>query len=397
MIRRDLLRALAAPAGAALAQGAPRYDILIKNGEVVDPGPRFRRRVDVAVLDGRVAALEQNVPAEGASEVIDARGLFVVPGLVDLHTNCYHGATGLSVEADPIAARSGVTTWVDAGSFGSDQMAGFRRFVVAPQQVRIFGYIHLYPNLRNPDVDVVKYVRSQMRRTGEAAVANRDIILGVKVYAGANMNGRYSLDFLKIARELGDRFKLPLMAHISFAPPETPEVMELMRSGDIVTHCFNTHTLGILDRAGNLKAGVKEARARGVLFDVGHGAGSFNFAVARRALDAGFLPDTISTDLYDVNLAGPVFDLPATLSKFLYLGMSFEDVLMRATASPARVISRVPGLGTLDVGAPADISLLAIEEGQFQLVDSQKNAVTAAKRIVSRLTISRGRRLTARL
>ncbi|MDP2996251.1 MAG: amidohydrolase/deacetylase family metallohydrolase [Bryobacterales bacterium] len=397
MVRRDLLRALAAPAGAALAQGAARCDILIKNGEVVDAGRGFRQRVDVAVLDGRIAALERNVPVAGASEVIDARGLLVVPGLIDLHTHCYHGATGLSVEADPIAARSGVTTWVDAGSFGSDQVAGFRRFVVTPQQVRIFGYIHLYPNLRNPDVDVVKYVRAEMRRTGEAAVANRDIVLGVKVYVGANMNGRYSLEFLKIAREIGDRFKLPLMAHVSFAPPETPEVMELMRSGDVVTHCFNTHTLGILDQAGKLKAGVKEARARGVLFDVGHGAGSFNFAVARRALDAGFPPDTISTDLYDVNVAGPVFDLPTTLSKFLYLGMSLEDVLMRATASPARVISRVPGLGTLEVGAPADISLLAIEDGQFQLVDSQKNAVTAAKRIVSRLTISRGRRLTTRL
>ena len=262
MIRRDLLRALAAPAGAALAQGASRCDILIKNGEVVDAGRGFRQRVDVAVLDGRIAALERNIPAEGASEVIDARGLLVVPGLIDLHTHCCHGATGLSVEADPLAARSGVTTWVDAGSFGSDQVAGFRRFVVAPQQVRIFGYIHLYPNLRNPDVDVVKYVRAEMRRTGEAAVANRDIVLGVKVYVGANMNGRYSLEFLKIAREIGDRFKLPLMAHVSFAPPETPEVMELMRSGDIVTHCFNTHTLGILDQAGKLKAGVKEARAR---------------------------------------------------------------------------------------------------------------------------------------
>jgi dihydroorotase len=392
-----LLRALAAPAGAALAQVAPRYDILIKNGEAADPSRRFRQRVDVAVLDGRIAALEQSIPPERASEVIDARGLFVAPGLIDLHTHCYHGGTGLSIEADPIAARSGVTTWVDAGSFGSDQVAGFRRFVVTPQQSRVFAYMHLYPNLRNPDVDVVKYVRSEIRRTAEAAIANRDIILGIKVYVGSNMNGRYSLDFLKVARELGDQYKLPLMAHISFAPPETPEVMELMRSGDVVTHCFNTHTLGILDQAGNFKAGVKEARGRGVLFDVGHGVGSFNFRVARRAIDAGFLPDTISTDLYDLNVAGPVYDLPTTLSKFLYLGMSFEDVLLRATANPARVISRVPGLGTLSVGAPADISLLAIEEGQFQLVDSQKNSVMAGKRIVSRLAISRGRRLTARL
>jgi dihydroorotase len=353
--------------------------------------------VDLAVADGRIAALAENIPPERAAEVIDARGLLVTPGLIDLHTHCYHGGTGLSIEADPIAARSGVTTWVDAGSFGSDQVEGFRRFVVVPQQARIFGYIHLYPNLRNPDVDVVKYVRSEMRRTAQAALANRDIVLGVKVYVGANMNGRYSLDFLKIARELGDQHKLPLMAHISFAPPETPQVMELMRSGDIVTHCFNTHTLGILDTAGNFKAGVKEARARGVLFDVGHGVGSFNFAIARKALEAGFLPDTISTDLYNINTAGPVYDMPTTLSKFLYLGMSLEDVLLRATANPARVISRVPGLGTLEVGAPADISLLAIEEGQFQLVDSQKISVTAAKRIVSRLTIARGRRLTARL
>jgi len=165
----------------------------------------------------------------------------------------------------------------------------------------------------------------------------------------------------------------------------------------VVTHCFNTHTLGILDQAGNFKAGVKEARARGVLFDVGHGAGSFNFRIAQRAMDAGFLPDTISTDLYKINVTRTVIDMPTTLSKFLHLGMSFEDVLLRATANPAKVIGRVEGLGTLNVGAPADISLLAIEEGKFQLVDSQKNAVTAAKRIVSRLTIVRGRRLTAQL
>jgi dihydroorotase len=133
-----------------------------------------------------------------------------------------------------------------------------------------------------------------------------------------------------------------------------------------------------------------------VLFDVGRGAGSFNFQVARRALDAGFLPDAISTDLYNVNVAGPVYDMPATLSKFPVPGMSLEDVLARATAAPARVISRVPGLGTLEVGAPADISLLAIEEGRFQLVDSQKNSVAAGRRIVSRLTIARGRRLTPR-
>jgi len=390
MVRRDFLRALAA---APLAGAQARLDLLIRHGEVLDPSRRWRRRGDVGIRDGKIAAIEDDLAAAPAAEVIDARGLLVTPGLVDLHTHCAWGMTGLSIKADPIAARSGTTTWVDAGSFGSDQAAGFRRFIVEPARARIFGYVHLYANLRNPDVDVVKYARENLRRTAQAALDNRDIILGVKVYVGANMNGRYSLDFLKLGRELGDQFKLPLMVHISFAPPETPQVMELLRAGDVVTHCFNTHTLGILEPDGRVRASVGEARQRGVLFDVGHGAGSFNFEVARKALAAGFPPDTISSDLYDINVRGPVFDLPTTLSKFLHLGMSLEEVLLRATAQPAKVINRLEGLGTLAVGAPADLALLALEEGEFKLMDSQKNVVTARQRIVSRVTICRGKRL----
>src|SRR5262249_48718118 len=158
------------------------------------------------------------------------------PGLIDLHTHCYHSATGLGVEADPIAARSGVTTWVDAGSFGYDQAVGFRRFIVEPSQARIFGFVYLYPSSRNPDIDPVKYARDGVNRTGQAVLDNRDILLGVKFQCGANMNGRYSYDLLKVARELCDQFKIPLMVHISFAPPETPQVLELMRPGDIITH-----------------------------------------------------------------------------------------------------------------------------------------------------------------
>jgi dihydroorotase len=392
MHRRDFLALL--PAAAAAQNRRDRYDLVITGGELRDPSQNLRRRADLAISGGTIAAIEESIPPERAYRTLDARGLMVCPGLVDLHTHCYHSATGLGVEADPIAARSGVTTWVDAGSFGYDQAPGFRRFIVDPAQSRIYGYVYLYPSSRNPDIDVIKYVRSGIDRTGKTVTDNRDILLGVKFQAGSNMNGRYSLDMLKAARELCDRYKLPLMTHISFAPPETPEVMELMRAGDVITHCYNGHTLGIVDAAGKIKPGVKEARARGVHFDIGHGLGSFNFAAARKALDAGFGADSISTDIYNLNINGPVFDMPTTMSKLLYLGMSFDDVLLRSTANPARVVNRLDGMGTLRVGGPADVALLAVEEGSFQLIDSQKNAVTARQRIVCRATVCHGKVMT---
>jgi dihydroorotase len=207
------------------------------------------------------------------------------------------------------------------------------------------------------------------------------------------MNGRYSYDFLKIARELCDTYRIPLMAHISFAPPETDQVMELMKPGDVVTHCYNRHTLGILDEAGKVRQSVREARSRGVLFDVGHGLGSFNFEAARKALADGFVADTISTDIYNLNVNGPVYDMPTTMSKMMYLGMSFDDVLLRTTSAPAKIVNRVPGMGTLAPGSPADVTVLKIEDGSFPLTDSQRNTVTAKHRVVSTVTVCRGKKL----
>jgi dihydroorotase len=392
MITRRQLLAMPALA----AQQPSRHEILIRGGEVCDPGRGYRQKADVAIAGGRIAAIEPSIDSAMGIDVINASGLYVVPGLVDLHTHC-HSGLGIGIDPDPVAARSGVTTWVDAGTFASNEVSGFRRFVVNASHARIYGFVYLYPNSRNPDIDPVQYVRGGMRATGEAAQANRDIIVGVKFQVGSNMNGRYSLDFLKIARELCDKYKLKLMAHVSFAPPETDEVMELMRPGDVLTHCFNGHTLGILDTTGKVRASVREARARGVLFDVGHGLGSFNFPAARKALDDGFLPDSISTDIYTLNVNGPVYDMPTTMSKMLHLGMSLDDVLLRSTFNPAKVVDRLPGMGTLNVGSPADVAILEIQEGSFQLVDSQKNAVKATKRLVSRLTICRGKRMQASL
>ena len=384
---------LTTAAGAAFAQAQQRFDLLIRNGTVCDPARGFKRKADVGIAGGKIAAIEDTLPVNRGRDVIEAQGMYVTPGLIDLHTHCYHGATGIGVEAAPIAARSGVTTWVDAGSFGVTQAEGFRKFIIEPSPVRIFGFVYLYPDNRNPDMDPVKYVRSFMKRTGETVNANRDILLGVKLQVGSNMTGRYSYDFLKIARELCDMYKIPLMTHISFAPPETDQVMELMKPGDIVTHAYNRHTLGIIDEAGKVRQSVREARKRGVLFDVGHGLGSFNFEAARKALADGFVVDTISTDIYNLNVKGPVFDMPTTMSKMMYLGMSFDDVLQRTTISPATIVNRVDGLGNLAVGAPADVAVLAIEDGEFPLTDSQKNTVTAKQRVISKFAICRGKRV----
>jgi dihydroorotase len=392
MNRRSFLGAVA---GAAFAQTPQRFDLLIRNGTVCDPASGVKRKADVGISGDKIAAIEDSIPAERATDVVDAKGLYVTPGLIDMHTHCYWGATNTGIQADPIAARSGVTTWVDAGSFGVTQAEGFRKFIVEPAKVRIFGYVYLYPDTRNPDIDPVKYVRSFAKRTGETVTANRDILIGIKIQVGSNMNGRYSHDFLKIARELCDTYRIPMMAHISFAPPETDQVMELMKPGDVVTHCYNGHTLGIVDESGKVRKSVLEARSRGVLFDVGHGLGSFNFEAARKALADGFVADTISTDIYNLNVKGPVFDMPTTMSKLMYLGISFDDVLKRTTIAPAKIVGRIDGLGTLAVGGPADVALLAIEDGEFPLIDSQKNTVKAKQRVTSKLTICRGKRVTA--
>ncbi len=394
--RRAFLKGLGSLplATAAYAQIQTRYDIVIQNGELRDPARNVRRKADVAIQDGKIAAIEPTIPKEQGIEVIDAAGKYVTPGLIDLHAHVYHGFS-FGIEPDPLARRSGTTTMVDAGTFDGQQVDAFRKYVVEPSQCRIYGYVFLYPSNRNPDDDPVRWARRNMKRTGEAAVANRDFVIGVKYQVGANMAGRYTFDFLKIARELCDEYKLPLMLHISFAPPETDQVMELMKPGDVITHCFNTHTIGILDANGKIKPSVMAARDRGVLFDIGHGAGSFNFEIARKALDQGFLPDTISTDVYDASINGPAFDMPTTMSKMLYLGMNFDEILARSTANPAKIINRLSGMGSLEVGAPADIALLEIEQGQFKLVDAQWNAVTVDRRIVSRLTICRGKRMAS--
>ena len=398
LTRRQLLVAASA-SPASLAQNPERpWDLLIRYGEVRDPARGFAARADVALRDGKVAAIAPNLEPRQAREVINATGLYVVPGLVDLHSHIFFGGGSVpSIDADTVAARSGVTTWVDAGSFAHDNAPGFRRYIVHRSQVRVFGFVYLYPANRDPTADPIRHARASMAPTAAVIAKHPDSLLGVKVQIGSNMNGRFSPEFLRIARELCDEHKLKLMVHISDAPPEVPEILSHLRAGDILTHAYTGHGTSLCDAAGKLQPGVAEARARGVVFDLGHGLGSFSFAEARKCLAAGFPVDTISSDLYARNIEGPVYDMPTTMTKLLHLGMPFDQVLQRSTINPARIIGRLPGMGTLAPGAPADLALLSLEDGEFGLVDSLRQTETAKRRISCRLTICRGRRLLAPL
>lgn len=367
-----------------------KCDLLIKGGTVTDPGQGLQGILDVALTDGKIAALESGIPAGQARQVIDASGKLVTPGLIDFHTHLYWGATSIGLAPDPVCARSGVTTIVDAGSSNAQTFAGFRRFIVEPARSRVFGFLHATPYPR-PGIDPIAHARANMSATIKVVEENRDVILGLKLFVAGNMVGEYGLGLLQVAREIADRVQAPIMVHIGFAPPSLTEILSLLGEGDIVTHSFNGHQNRIVDDAGKIFPEVLAARARGVILDIGHGSGSFSFATARAMLKQGQYPDVISTDLYSANVDGPVFDLPTTLSKFLCLGMSLEQVIVAATQRPGRIIGREDGLGKLEVGGPGDVTILELLEGEFEFVDCHRQKLIGNRKLVSRGTVCRGR------
>ena len=367
-----------------------KYELLIKGGTVIDPSQELHGILDVALADGKIAALEREIPEAQAQQVLDVSGKLVTPGLIDLHTHIYWGATRTGLEPDPICSRSGVTTMVDAGSSNAHSFAGFRRFIVEPACSRLFAFLHATPYPR-PGTDPIAHARSNIPATVEVIEANRDIILGIKLFAAGNMVGDYGLGLLQVAREIADRVQLPIMVHIGFSPPSLPEILSLLRKGDIVTHSFHGHDNRIVDDAGKIRPEVLDARGRGVVLDIGHGAGSFSFETTKAMFKQGQYPDVISTDLYTANVNGPVYDLPTTLSKFLSLGMSLDRVMSSATERPASIIHRDKGLGKLQVGGVGDLAVFDLLEGEFEYLDCHRQKLLGDRKLVNVRTICKGR------
>jgi len=363
------------------------YDLLIRGGRVLDPAAGRDGRCDVALAGGKVARVAPDIPPESAQEVVDARGLLVVPGLVDLHTHIYWGASALAVDPWALAPRSGVTTWVDAGTVGAVAFPGFRRYVAEAVPVHVLAFLNISSQgildiTLAGECDDLRWC--DLERALAAVEAHRDLIVGIKVRASRNAVREAGVEPLRIAREAADAAGVPLMVHIGQPPPTLGEILPLLRAGDILTHVYRGPVASILTREGRVRPDVLEARARGVLMDVGHGVGSLDFRVAQRALEQGFLPDSISTDLHLLNVQGPVHDLVTTLSKFWTLGLSLEQVIAAATAGPARALGREGSLGTLQEGARGDVTLLAVEEGEFTFRDAVGQERVGERRLVAR-------------
>lgn len=362
------------------------FDLVLQGGRLLDPAAKSDAATDVAFRDGRVAAIGRGIAGERARRIIDVGGGIVVPGLVDLHTHVYWGATGLGVSAESVCCRSGTTTFVDAGSAGAGNFAGFRRFVAESTRLRILAFLNVSyagifgfgSNLWVGECwDLRLLDRDECLRTVQA---NRDLIVGIKVRIGAEAGGPNGLRPLEIARDIADRLDLPIMTHVDMPPPSVIDVLSLLRPGDVWTHCFRGPPNSMVSAAGDLDTDILAARKRGVLFDVGHGFGSFSFAVARRMIAERIYPDSISSDVHAFNVNGPARDLLHVASKFLCLGMPLEDVVGRISSAPACCIGR-PELGRLAVGAPGDAVVLREECGTFEFVDSHGERLVGERRL----------------
>lgn len=351
------------------------FDLILKGGRIFDPSQGLDLIGDVAFADGRVAAVGAALDAAGCANVCDVAGHYVSPGFIDLHTHVYWGGTSLGVDPGSAARRGGVTTLVDAGSAGPGNFAGFKKHVIEPCEVRILAYLHIsFAGIYAFSKNIMVGESGDLRLISpidviEVAEANRDDIIGIKVRVGRFASGDSGVVPLDIAVQVADELDLPIMAHIDQPPPTYEEVLARLRPGDVLTHSFRPFPNTPLTRDGKIRPFVHAARERGVLFDIGHGMGSFSFATGRGMLDGGFAPDTISSDIHGLNVEGPVFDQATTLSKFLCLGMPLADVISASTHRVAGAIRR-PELGTLKVGATGDATVFSIEEGQFDYVDS---------------------------
>ena len=372
------------------------YDLLLAGGTLVDPAQGARAATNVAFAAGNVAAVGPHLSAADAKDTVDCSGRIVAPGMIDLHVHVFWGVSHYGIEPDPHCVAKGVTTAVDAGSAGADTFPGFRKYVIDVSATRLFAQLNISSQgmltREIGELDDLRY--ASVPKAIAMIERHRDVILGVKVRLTRNsiVSRESGIRPLYLAREAADAVRLPIMVHPQDAWCDSlDDILAVMRGGDILTHCFHGDSHGILDGDGKVRRSVREAIERGVIFDVGHGRGSFSWEVAERALEQGIGPTTISSDLHVYNVDGPVYDLATTVSKFLHLGLSLEGALHKVTATPARVLGMSDQIGTLRVGAWGDAVVFDLQQGQFELHDARGETRVGRQRLVPTAVVRGGK------
>ncbi len=379
------------------------YDLVIENGVLIDPSQGLHEKKDIAIEDGKVAVIESKIVSGQSERIIDASGMIVTPGLIDLHTHVAFGFGSISVDPKTACLSRGCTTVVDAGSTGEILFRGFKRYVIEPNDTRIYALLNIeslgmiemtddppsftdqkWPQLITCLDELMTPLFINVENTVEAINEYRDTVLGIKW-------AHHGLRALELARDAADKAKCLLMAENRYLP----ETLRFLRKGDILTHLFlvkdkSRHVGGLLDEDLKVQPEILEATKRGVLLDVGHGKSSFSWKIAEQAIEQGIRPDTISTDLWIGNINGPVHDLPTTMTKFLLLGMSLDEIVRASTTKPAEILGKSNTIGILKTGTCADMAIFRIQNGKFPLVDSYGEQRLGRQRLVPISVIRNG-------
>ncbi|WP_375308325.1 amidohydrolase/deacetylase family metallohydrolase [Bradyrhizobium sp. A11] len=375
---------LAAPVQAAMGPN-DKYDLVIRGGEVLDPSQSLRARRDIGIRWGVIEAVQEAIPAERALKSIDASGKLVMPGLIDLHSHVYPYGSAIGIPADELVQFQATTTVVSAGDAGVNNLAALRRFIVAQTRARMYAFVHIANNGLSafPAAELYNIDVAQTEACAMALAENRDFLLGVKVRMSENVIYKHGLEPLKRAIQACEMCGWPAKMMVHIGGVESKELMsqilDLLRPGDVLTHAYSgapnmSNVFTNIVQDGKLLPAALAAKQRGVMFDVGHGGGSFDFTVADVAIAGGCAPDTISSDIhvFSGNSPGIPF-LPNVMSKFMTLGFTLEQVVAMATIAPAKIIDRAPKIGTLQVGAPGDVAIMELAEGPVSFVDTRNN------------------------
>lgn len=363
--------------------------LAITGGRVIDPASNVDAIATVLVEGGKIAGLlPEGAPFE-ADQTIDAKGLLVLPGLIDIHVHCFEGETSLGLNPDQIGVDQGITTIVDAGSAGSENFQLFLQQARAAK-TRVLGFLNIAKDgLAKGRGELADLANLDPEATIATLKEHADVLVGIKARASASVVKTSGITPIRIAKETAAKAEVPLMVHIGNAPPALPEVLELLEAGDIVTHAWHGKAGGIFDENGLIPS-AEAALARGVIFDVGHGQSSFSFATARRYLAEGRQIDTISSDLWKGNETGPVFSQLFTMSKLLHIGMELPDVVAAASWRAAKAIRREAQIGALTVGREADISIVRLAQGAYPMLDSEGVPENGTQAFEAVYTLRRG-------